>query len=77
MPVGESARWDWNGMECRCWLLVDLSMMELLAVAAHRHRVFSHTLPDKTCLVAHMPKMAGLLIKKNLLLRVDSQTCQN
>ncbi len=45
--MGEPACRDWDGVEWSCWLLVDLSTLALLAVAAHSCHVFAHALPDK------------------------------
>ncbi len=38
---------DCDGVELSCWLLVDLSILALLAVAAHSCHVFAHSLLDK------------------------------
>jgi hypothetical protein len=49
MHVGESAWWHRNGVECSCWLFLDLSQLALLAFLEHGCCIFAHTLPNKAC----------------------------
>ncbi len=47
--VGEPECRDGDGVEGSCWLLVNLSILALLAVSAHGCHIFANTLLNKTC----------------------------